>query len=57
MGKLFFDYTSGQWMEQVDDNTAIGMDGSILYRDGDHLALDSNSGTYHDTTGWDEDSE
>ena len=51
---LIFDYTSGKWVDLIDDYTAIDQDGNILYRDGDHLLWDPEEEEYHDTEGWDE---
>ncbi len=49
---LIFDITSGDWLNQLDENTAMDKEGNLFFRNGDHLAWDTTTDDFHDTSGW-----
>lgn len=54
MGKRIFDYNDGDYGLTVSDNMAIDADGNLLWRVGDSMAIDMESGDLHITSGWSE---
>ena len=52
MGKLFFDYSDGDFAYSITDNMAIDSDGDLLMRMADNMAMDIDSGELHIISAW-----
>jgi len=57
MGKLFFDFDSGDFCHSISDNMAIDSNGDMLMKMSDNMAMDMDSGELHIISGWDSDEE
>ena len=55
MGKLFFDYSDGDFAYSISDNMAIDSDGDLLMRMADNMAMDIDSGELHIISDWSND--
>ena len=52
MGKHFFDYDDGDFVNSISDNMAIDSDGDLMMRMGDNMAMDMDSGELHIISSW-----
>ena len=55
MGKLFFDYSDGDFAYSISDNMAIDSDGDLLMRMADNMAMDIDSGELYIISDWSND--
>ena len=55
MGKLFFDYSDGDFAYSISDNMAIDSVGDLLMRMADNMAMDIDSGELHIISDWSND--
>lgn len=55
--KLFFDFDDGDFPMSISDNVAMGSDGDLMLRMGDHMAMDMDIGDIHMISLWPDDDE
>lgn len=53
---MLFDFTDGDFIFGFGDN-GLDMDGNLMYRMGDNMAMDLNSGEMHFVDRWDDDND
>lgn len=50
-----FDYGDGDYLNSVSDNMAVDSDGNLMFRLGDSLAMDLDTGDVHLVSLWSDD--
>ena len=48
---LIFDFTDGDFCMNTGKDTAMGMDGHLMHKMGDNMAMDMNTGELHMMSG------
>jgi len=54
MSERIFDFFGSEYLRKTSDNTAVDDDGNTYIKLGDNMAMDTDSGELHITSGWDD---